>query len=83
MLHCACWEAKEVNVLADDLVVGLGRRVVLLSPLLGIRELRDQGNVHVKVVGVLDGANNLLQLVLEVLAALVAHHEVAIFGGFV
>ncbi len=52
-------EPEQVDELPDDLVVGLGRGVVLLGTLLGVRHRRDEGNVHVQVVGVLDGPDNL------------------------
>lgn len=52
-------EAEEVDVLSDDLMVGLARHVVLLGPLLRVRLGRDERNVHVEVVGVLDTAHHL------------------------
>ena len=63
-------EAEEVDELAADLGVGLDVPEVLLA--LGLLEARgdDERDVDVEVVGVLDAPDELLELVLEVLAAL-------------
>ena len=73
-------EAEKVNILANNLMVSLGRGVVFLGPLLCIGYCRDESNVHVEVIGVLDGSHHLLQLVLEILPSLVTHHEVVFHG---
>jgi len=61
-------EAEEVDVLAADLGRGLAVAVELLALGLLIARGDDQGDVHVKVVTVLDAANQLFELILEVLA---------------
>lgn len=71
-------EAEEVDELAADLGRGLALAKVLLALDLLVAGREDQGHVHVEVVGVLDAADELLELVLEVLAALRGHHEVVL-----
>jgi len=73
-------EAIEIDELAAHLGVGLVGAAVLFGPRLGVGRGRDEGDVDVEIVGVLDGADELLELVLEVLAALGAHHEVVLHG---
>ena len=63
-------EAEEVDVLAADLGRGLAVAVELLALGLLIARGDDQGDVHVKVVTVLDAANQLFKLILEVLTPL-------------
>ena len=71
-------EAEEVDELAADLGGGLALAKVLLALDLLVARGEDEGHVDVEVVGVLDAADELLELVLEVLAALRGHHEVVL-----
>eukprot|EP00960_Hanusia_phi_P061530 764867-Hanusia_phi.AAC.7 len=71
-------EAVAVDVLADELLGGLLRGVVLFVEvdLVGWRE--EERLVHVEVVGLLDGADELHELPLEVLPPVRGHHEVVL-----
>ena len=70
--------AEEVGKLAADLRGRLVRGVVALLLGLVVRRGQDEGHVHVEIVGVLDAADELIQLVLEVLPARGGHHEVVL-----
>ena len=63
-------EAEEVDVLAADLGRALAVAVVLFALGLLVTGRDDQGDVHVKVIAVLDAADELFELILEVLAPL-------------
>ena len=56
----------------------------LLGPGLGVEGGRDQGDVNVQIVTVLDGTHHwwqLLELVLEIGQPLLAHHKVVLHGN--
>ena len=71
-------EAEQVDELAADLGRGLALPKVLLAHGLLVARGEDERHVDVEVVGVLDAADELLELVLEVLAAVRRHHEVVL-----
>jgi len=73
-------DAKEVDVLAADLHGGLGVVVVLLVHVLLVGRRGEQRDVHVEVVGELDGADELGELAAEVLAPGGGDHEVVLHG---
>ena len=50
---------KHINMLADDLMRGLGPGVVLVLDLHGIGWSGKEGNVNIEVVGFLDRSHNL------------------------
>ena len=70
--------AEEVAVLAAELARGLLGGVELLAHRLLVGRGEDEGHVDVEVVAVLDAADELVELVLEVLAARGGHHEVVL-----
>ena len=59
-------------------VANTQKKCILLPLDLGIRRRQDQRHVHVEVVRVLDAADHLVELALEVEAALRGHHEVVL-----
>ena len=73
-------DAEEVDVLAADLGGGFVLVVVLLVHEALVAGGLEERNVHVEVVGELDGADELRELVLEVLAPRGGHHEVVLHG---
>ena len=73
-------EAVQIDELTTHLGIGLVGGAVLLRPRLGVRRRCDEGDMDIEIVGVLNGANQLPELVLEVLTALGAHHEVVLHG---
>jgi hypothetical protein len=50
---------KHINMLPDDLVGSLGPGIVLVLHLHGIRWGRKKGDMHIQIVGLLDGPHNL------------------------
>lgn len=71
-------EAEEVDEFAAHLGRGLVFDVVSLAHGLLVGRGEYEGDVNVEVVGVLDAAHELLELVAEVLSALFGHHEVVL-----
>ena len=71
-------EPEEVHKLPAHLGRGAVLDKVALPDGLLVGRGEHEGHVHVEVVGVLDAAYELLQLIPEVLAALLRHHEVVL-----
>ena len=76
-VHVLLAEAKGVDVVPERLAERV-LHVVLVAHLVRVRRREDERHVHVEVVGVLDRADNLEDLVLEIFTALLRLHKVVL-----
>ena len=77
---CLLHNSEKVRVLPCCLCRGFALVVVLFAHVFLVARCLQQRDMHVEVVGELDGADELRELVLEVLAAGRGHHEVVLHG---